>query len=307
MSEAAQDFCVVTGAFGYTGKYIARRLLAAGRRVKTLTGHPESGGEFGDRISVAPLVFDDPPKLVESLRGASVLFNTFWMRFAYGKVTYDQAVANSRTLIRAAEDAGVKRIVHVGVTNPSEDSPLPYFKGKAMVEKAIKASKLTYAILRPAVIFGPDDVLINNIAWLLRKFRVFPVPGSGDYKVQPVFVEDLAELAVTIAEREDNVVVNAVGPEVYTFNDLIRMLGQAIGVRVGVVHLNPTLGLFMASVAGRLVGDVIIQKWEIDGMEAGLFVCEGEATGRTRLSEWLSQNAPRVGRTYYSEMARHYR
>ena len=298
---------VVTGALGYTGKYITRGLLAQGGRVRSLTGHPHRPNPFGDRVDVAPLSFDDPAALVESLRGAATLYNTYWVRFSHGVVTFERAVENTRTLFRAAKQAGVRRVVHVSIANPSEDSLLPYYRGKALLERDLIESGLSYAMLRPTVIFGDEDILINNIAWLLRRFPVFGVPGAGDYKVQPIFVEDIAELAVNLGGRHDNVIVDAVGPEVYTFDTLVRLIARAVGSRARIVHVPPGLGLFLAQVIGRLLGDVTLTREELDGLMASLLVSSGPPTGRALLSEWLAQHAETVGARYASEVQRHYR
>lgn len=179
---------VVTGASGFTGKHIARRLLDAGISVRTLTGHPDRASPLRDAVDIRSLQFTDTARLVSDLAGARVLYNTYWVRFAHGRTTYDSAVSNSIALIRAAQQAGVERIVHVSITNPDVDSPLGYFRGKALVERAIRESPLSHAILRPAVLFGDDGILINNIAWLLRRFPLFVMPGSGEYRLQPIFV-----------------------------------------------------------------------------------------------------------------------
>ena len=163
---------VVTGAFSYTGNYITRRLLSMGKRVRTLTGRPNRENLFGYQVSASPFNFDNPSQLMKSLQGATTLYNTYWVRFPHGQVTFDKAVENTKTLIKAAEAAGVRRIIHISITNPSEESPLPYFRGKALVEKAITNSKLSYAVVRPTVIFGTEGILINNIAWLLRRFHL---------------------------------------------------------------------------------------------------------------------------------------
>src|SRR5580692_10935312 len=223
MSEI-QELDIVTGAFGYTGKSITRRLLDAGRRIRTITGHPERANGFGKQVEIAPMDFSDRAELVQSLRGASVLYNTYWVRFNHGRATFDEAVVNSRALIHAAAEAGVRRIVHLSIANPSLDSHLPYYSGKAQVEKAILDSGLSYAILRPTVIFGIEDILINNIAWFLRHFPLFAIPGSGRYQLQPIFVEDLAELAANSGQQEDNLVLDAAGPEVLAFEDMVRQI-----------------------------------------------------------------------------------
>ena len=298
---------VVTGAFGYTGKYITRRLLSMGRNVRTLTGHPNRPNPFGEQVSVSPFNFDDPPALTDSLRGASTLYNTYWVRFPRGQVTFDKAVQNTRALIRAAAEAGVRRIVHVSITNASEDSPLPYFRGKGLLESAVVQSGLSYAIVRPTVIFGAEDILINNIAWLLRRFPVFAVLGSGDYRVQPVFVEDMAELAIDAAQQDENMVLDAVGPETYAFDELVRLIAGKIGGRVRIIHLSPTLALALSRLIGYVVNDVVLTRDEVEGLMAGLLVSDGPPTGRTRLSDWLAENADSVGARYASELKRHYR
>ncbi len=298
---------VVTGAFGYTGRYVARRLLDRGKRVLTLTGHPGRENPFGERVRTAPFNFDRPEALRDSLRGARVLFNTYWVRFPYGRTTYDLAVDNTRTLIRAAEEAGVRRIVHISIANASAESPFPYFRGKGILEEAVRSSEMSYAILRPTVIFGAEGILINNIAWLLRRFPIFAVPGSGDYRLQPVYVEDVADMAVRAAESDANVVFDAVGPEIYSYNDLVGLIARVVGSRARLVHLPPGLVLAMAGVIGALVRDVVLTREEIDGLMAGLLVSREPPAGTTRLSEWLAQHADSVGVRYASELRRHYR
>jgi len=298
---------VVTGALSYTGKYITRRLLSMGERVRTLTGHPDRQNPFGEQVSVSPFSFDDPAELTDNLRGATTLYNTYWVRFPHGQVTFDEAVENTRTLIRAAEEAGVRRIVHLSITNASEDSPLPYFRGKGLLENAVIHSRLSYAIIRPTVIFGAEDILINNIAWLLRRFPVFVAPGSGDYRVQPVFVGDVAELAVSAAHQDEDVIVDAVGPDTYTFDELVRLIADKIRSKARIVHASPALALFLSRMAGYLVNDVMLTRDEVEGLMANLLVSDGPRTGQTRLGDWLDANAESVGAKYASELGRHYR
>ncbi len=189
----------VTGAFGYSGSYIARRLLAAGESVVTLTNTPRKA-ESPD-IPAYPLAFDDG--LVEALAGVDVLYNTYWVRFNHANFNHQQAVINSRRLFDAAKRAGVQRIVHVSITNPSADSRLDYFSGKAQVEQALIDTGVAHAILRPAVLFGGSDILINNIAWLLRTLPIFGIFGDGSYRLQPIHVDDLAALAVDQGRRRE--------------------------------------------------------------------------------------------------------
>ena len=297
----------VTGAFGFTGKYITQRLLSMGMPVRTLTGHPNRPNNFENEVDVFPLNFDNRDQMVSSLKGAEVLYNTYWIRFPRGRVTFDQAVSNTIALIRAAEEAGLRRIVHISITNASVDSPLPYFRGKALAEEAVVKSRLSHAILRPALLFGKEDILVNNIAWFLRRFPVFPVFGSGSYRVRPVFVEDLAELAVSAAQQDDDLAIDAVGPETMTFEELVCLIAASVGSKARVLHLNPGLALLLSRLTGYLVRDVVLTRDEIDGLMEELLVTPGPATGQTRLSDWLAQNTGSLGARYSSELSRHYK
>lgn len=296
---------VVTGAFSYTGKYIAQRLLDLGQTVRTLTRRRP--GTADSRIAVAMLDFADHDGLVNALRGASTLYNTYWVRFPRGQVTFEQAVANTERLLEAAVAAGVRRIVHISVTNPSETSPLPYFRGKALVEAAIARSGLSYAIIRPTLIFGPEDVLVNNIAWVLRRLPVFGIPGSGDYRVQPVSVEDVAGLAVSAGGRTGDFVHDAMGPEIYTFRTLISLIADAVSSRARIVHVPPAVAMVAVALIGRLVRDVVLTPHELQGLMTNLLVSNEAPTGQRRFSEWLVQNARNLGLRYANELDRNYR
>ncbi len=302
----SSDLNIVTGAFGYTGKYITGKLLSMGKRVKTLTGHPNRPNPFGNPVSVASFHFDNPAELTKSLQEATTLYNTYWIRFPYGQVTYDKAVAHTKILINAAKEAGIRRIVHISITNASEESPFPYFSGKGILEKFIIQSGLSYAIVRPTVIFGHEDILINNIAWFLTKFPVFAIPGDGVYRLQPVFVEDVAGIAVNAGQSDDNMVLDVVGPEIFKYEELIRLIADRVQSKAKIIHLRPGLALFLSKFIGYMVNDVVLTRDEVEGLMANLLVSKNPPTGKTRLSEWLSQNAS-IGTSYASELARHYR
>lgn len=302
-----KELNVVTGAFGYTGAYITRRLLNMGKEVRTLTGHPDRRSSLAEQVAVYPFSFDRPDQMVEALRGASVLYNTYWIRFAHKEMNFERAVANTRTLIAVAEEAGVRRIVHISITNASADSPLPYFRGKGLVEETIRSSGLSYAILRPSLIFGEEDLLINNIAWFLKKFPYFFIAGAGDYPVQPVYVEDLAELAIRVGAEDANLVVDSVGPEVFTYERLVQLIAENVSSRVKTVHVRPWLLLLVSRLVGQVVRDVVLTPDEIKGLMAGLLVSKGEPTGQTSFTRWLRENGNRLGTRYVSELNRHYR
>src|SRR6266849_7721608 len=298
---------VITGAFGYTGKYITRRLLSMGKEVRTLTGHPNNSNPFGERVRVYPFDFDNPAELVRSLRGATTFYNTYWIRFSHGTNTFESAVKNTQALIHAAVEAGVQRIVHVSITNPAETSRLPYFRGKAILERELMRSGLSYAIIRPTVIFGNEDILINNIAWLLRHFSIFPIFGSGQYCLQPIYVEDMADLVINAGQQEGNLVLDAAGPDIFTFEELVRLIADKLHRRVMIIHANPGLAFYAAKLVEPVVGDVLITRDEIAGLMANLLISQKPPTGHTHLGNWLEQNVDSVGKKYASELNRHYR
>ena len=298
--------CALTGAFGFTGKYIARVLLARGAEVVTLTNRPAEESAFSEPLPTFPLSFDDPPQLVRSLTGVDVLFNTYWIRFSHKRLTFAKAAENSKILINCAKEAGARKVVHISITNASLTSPLPYFRYKAQVEEHIRASGLPFAIIRPALIFGEESILINNIAWMLRRFPIFAIPGSGEYRLRPIFVEDLAKLVVAAAEEEDNTEKDAVGPEVFRFRALVEEIARAVGSSARIVCAPPWVAFALARGLGVVVRDVVLTKDEVAGLMQELLMREGPATGETPFTQWLSENAAHLGVQYFSELKRHY-
>ncbi len=300
----SRDIHIVTGAFGYSGRYIARRLLDAGYEVRTLTGSPDRINPFNGRVKAYPFNFDNPERLIDSLSGASVLYNTYWVRFNHQDFAHSIAVDNTMKLFDAAKKAGIKRIVHVSITNPSPDSHLEYFSGKAKLECALIESGLSFSILRPTVVFGKEDILINNIAWFLRKFPVFGVFGDGNYRMQPIYVDDLAKLAVEQGQKKENCIINAIGPETFTYRGLVEDIGGIIGKRRPIVSISPATGHFIGALVGRMKGDVAITRDEIEGLMADLLYTNSPPAGDTRLTDWIKENSSRLGIRYSSELAR---
>ncbi|MGO9086833.1 MAG: SDR family oxidoreductase [Candidatus Sulfotelmatobacter sp.] len=306
-----RQLVTITGAFSYTGKYTTGLLLDRGYEVRTLTNHPpaqdpDRPDPFGGQVEIFPYNFDRPEELRRSLEGASTLINTYWVRFPRGGTTFAAAVGNSRLLIEAAKDAGVRRIVHVSIANPSLDSPLGYYSGKAQVEQAVRESGLSYTILRPTVIFGTEDILINNIAWFVRHFPVFAIPGDGKYGIRPIYVEDMARLLADGVNQQENAVVDAVGPETFGFEELVRLIAQSVGRRIHVAHVPMTVAYVATLLTGWMVRDVVLTWEEYEGLMSNLLASEAPAAGRTRLSAWLAENGDRVGRKYASEVGRHF-
>lgn len=300
----SQNLHVVTGAFGYSGKYIATRLLAEGARVRTLTNSMQRVNPFGGQVEVHPFNFDRPDELADSLRGAQVLYNTYWVRFNHSLFKHESAVQNTLTLFEAARQAGVKRIVHISITNPSEDSPFEYFSGKARLEHALQQTGISHAILRPTVLFGKEDILINNIAWSLRHLPVLGLFGDGSYRLQPIYVDDLAALAVEQGRQSGNATIDAIGPETFAYRELATVISGIIGVKRPILSMPPALAYLVGWALGLLLGDVLITWPEVRGLMAGLLCTDSAPAGTTRLTGWAREHKDTLGVKYASELAR---
>jgi uncharacterized protein YbjT (DUF2867 family) len=302
LSVAARD--VVTGAFSYTGRHIAEQLLARGRSVRTLTRRAEPSHPLASRVEAAPLVFDE--SLVGSLRGTDTLYNTYWVRFERGRQTFAGAVENTARLVEAARRAGVRRVVHVSVANPDPASPFPYYRGKAETEAIVRGSGLSYAIVRPTLVFGPGDILLNNIAWGLRHVPVFLVPGDGRYDVQPVSVGDTAAICVEAGEAVDDLVLDAAGPVRWSFEELVRLVARAVGSHAWITRAPPSIAFGAARVAGLGLRDVLVTRDELGALMAELLVSHEAPRGRERFDAWLHEHPASVGQRCTSELARNF-
>ncbi len=298
------DLDVVTGAFSFTGRYIAEELLERGRAVRTLTRRPQPEHPLASQVETAPFVFDET--LVANLRGADTLYNTYWVRFERGHATFDTAVANTRILLDAAVAAGVRRVVHVSVANPGDHSPFPYFRGKAQAEALVRASGLSHAIVRPTLVFGPEDILVNDIAWILRRMPLFLVPGNGRYEVQPVSVSDTARICVEAGAAPDDLVVDAAGPERFAFEPFVRLIAAAIRSRARIRTAPASLALTASRMLGLLVRDVVLTRDEVGALMAGLLVSNEPPRGRDRFEDWLAESSSTLGESYQSELRRNF-
>ena len=298
---------VVTGSFGYIGRYITRQLLDLGREVKTITTHPEKPNPFGGKVKAYRYHFDKPDLLIETLRGTSTLYNTYWIRFEYRGKTFEEALTNTATLFSCAREAGVQKIVHISVTQASEHSALPYYKGKGLQEQILAAAGVPYAIVRPTLVFGKEDILVNNIAWMIRKFPIFPIFGSGNYKVQPVYVGDVAAIAIAQSNGLTGTIVDAIGEETFTFEKMVRLIVSKLGCHTRLVHMSPGLGILCGKVIGLFCRDIVLTNDELKGLMEDLLTSSQSPNGTTRFSDWLEENRNVVGGSYSSELWRHFR
>ena len=303
---AGRTLDAVTGAFSFTGRAIAARLLDEGRDVVTLVRRA-GPNPFGERVGVRQLALDDPAALEAALAGVDTLYNTFWIRFPRGSLTFDATVERSRRLVEAAQRAGVRRLVHISVVNASDDGPTPYFAAKSRVERLVRESGLSHAIVRPTLTFGTGDILVNNLAWVLRRFPVFAVPGDGRYRLQPVHVDDVGAIAVRAGLRADDLLTDAAGPEILEFDEFVRVLARAVGSRTRLLHVPPPLAYLGSRMLGLLVRDVMLAAHEITELTGSVLVSSEPPAGTVSFRSWVAEHGDSLGRRYHSELDRHYR
>ena len=299
------NIAVVTGAFSYTGSAVARSLIARGYTVRTLTNRTSPVHDPGPGVEAFPLQFAEPERLEQAMRGAEIFVNTYWVRYPGVGVSFDSAVRNTGVLLNAARAAGVRRTVQVSVSNPSLDSPLAYYRGKAQVEELVRALGTSYAIVRPTLVVGPKDILVDNIAWFLRRFPLFALPGSGRYRLQPVTLDDAGEIIAEAALATEDMTVDAAGPEVMTFRDLVEAIAAAVGRHPPIISVPPTVALALLRAVGWAVGEVILSREELEGLATELLVSREPPRGAHSVRDWLRDHGDDLGRSYTSEIGRH--
>lgn len=293
----------VTGAFSYSGAAIADELLRRGMRVRTLTGHP-GGAPSRSPIEVHPLDFTDGGKLRDSLAGVDTLYNTYWVRYPHSGSTFETAVENSRALFAAATEAGVRRIVHLSITHPDIESPYPYFRGKALVERELLSTGVPSAIVRPAFLFGRAGVLVNNIAWMARHLPVLAIGDGGGYWLRGIHVDDLATQCADLGDQDSNVCADAVGPERMTFRSLVEQVREAVGGRAPIVSVPGWALTSLTTALGFAIRDRILTSDEYHAMADGLADSAAPPSGQTRLTDWLAANVDSLGRRYANDTRR---
>lgn len=298
---------IVTGAFGYIGKYITQHLLEQGEEVKTITTHPDKPNPFGASVMSHKYDFDDPKRLIDHLRGAHTLYNTYWIRFPFDSLTFESAVRNTEVLFSCASAAGIRKIVHISVTNASRTSPLPYYRGKGEQEALLTKCGISYSIVRPTLVFGKEDILVNNIGWLIRHFPLFPIFGDGKYKVQPVCVYDLARISVGASRSPNGMVIDAIGPETYTFNDFVSSIVTSLAAICKPIHVSPAFGIACGKLIGFALGDILLTSDELRGLMSNLLTSDQKPNGTIKFSDWLKENRDLLGAMYSSEIKRHFR
>ena len=310
-----EDVAAVTGAWSFSGRHVAHRLLANGwtlRSISNRSPHPDDDPYHGQvrRIEYT----HDIDRLATELRTCRVLVSNLWTRHDKPPIGHKgpwlshlQAVDQSAVLIMAAAQAGVERLVWTSITNPGQDPDLSYFAGKAVVEQLVRRSGLSYAILRPACFFGGGGILIDNVAWAAQRLPFVPIPDGPPYRIRPIHVEDYADLVVEATASSDDYTIDAVGPDRPEFGELIREVAEAAGSHAKALRLPIKACRLSYAVAGRILGETVLSDDELTGLSRNRLDSKAESTGSTSLLDWIRTTDEKLGRRFRREPHRPWR
>ena len=285
-----------------------RRLLDSGQRVITLTNSPDRANPSAAGSRAVPVQLRPTRRAGASRSTAStVLYNTYWVRFNHPLFTHADAVRNTLALFEAARQAGVQPRRPRQHHQPVGGLAAGVFprQGAARAGACVE-SGLSYAILRPTVLFGKEDILINNIAWVLRHLPVFGVFGDGQYRLAADLRRRPGRTGASSRARAARTsIINAIGPETFTYRELVRDDRPAHRQARGrSCRCRRRVGYLAGRLIGALVGDVMITREEIAGLMADLLYVDSPPAGTTRLTDWAHEHAGTLGRRYASELAR---
>ena len=305
---------LITGAFSFSGRFIAEELLKTGEKVETLTGHPRPEFPYFNKITIKQFNFDNFDAMVENFRGVNTFYNSYWIRFPHGNTTWRDAIVNSKKLFRACKIAGVKKIVHISVTNPNLDSPYSYFKGKAVVEELLKRSGVPYTILRIAWMYEEGDILVNNIAWILKRLPIFGVFGGGSYKLQPVSLRTLGKVAVEnryLGDKTINInkIIDVIGPETYTYYEFVSLINKSIKAKTLILPspwFAVYIPIFVSKILNIVLRDRLLTIDEIYSLKDNLLLTDSQPIGEKSFKKWVIRNKERLGLKWANEIKRHY-
>lgn len=249
---------LVTGAAGFVGRHVTRLLVDRGERVRALVRGTAGAARLEDvdcELAVGDVA--DPASLSTALTGVDAVVHLVAIiagRPADFERVMTQGTAN---VIAAAQEAGVGRIVYVSALGTSEQTKdaVPYYRAKWACEQAVAASGISSAILRPSFVFGPDGGALPRFLRIARLAPVTPVIGGGTQRIQPIWVDDLAEaVAAALAGPPHDGPIELGGPDVVDWNELWAMLKAVQGARRPTVHLPTWLMRPQALLLERLPG-----------------------------------------------------
>jgi uncharacterized protein YbjT (DUF2867 family) len=270
MSETDRIIAVAGGS-GFIGRAIVRCLAATpGLSVRVLTRDPEKArarltGEgkvaLAGEVEFVAADVNEPSKLAKALVGADTIVNAVQFDgypienpargLTFLRVDYGGTVA----LIAGAKEASVANFIYISGAAADERSTNPAFRAKGRAERVLRTSGLAFTILRPSLVYGPEDRVVNGLASALRMMPIMVVPGTGRQHLRPLFVEDLAAcVALAIGGRGRDGIFEIGGPDEMAFDELVRLLMEITGHKRPLVHVPESMLRIAGAVAEKLPG-----------------------------------------------------
>jgi uncharacterized protein YbjT (DUF2867 family) len=224
---------LITGATGYIGRHLVARMVAQGERPRILVRDVKRAAEIlpADKVELVQGDTLDPKALKGAVQGVDTIVHAAFItadhKESAGNHYEDTNVRGTGNLIRAAKEAGVKRIVEISGLGTKQDKPGSYMQGRYLAEQMLKDSGLDWTIIQPSVLFGKDAPFIKGLTDLIRTAPVVPLIGGGKTMFQPIYVEDVVTVIMKVLEdpaRTNGKIYTIGGPEYYSFSQVIDVL-----------------------------------------------------------------------------------
>jgi len=254
----------VFGGTGFLGRRIVRQLRRREFFLRVASRHPERGQQiFGTDDPHVPSVkadIRDEQSVADAMAGAFAVVNAVSLYVERGEETFHSLhVESARRVAAQAQRAGVRHLVHVSGIGSDPRSPSLYIRTRGEGELAVRGAFANAIVVRPAVMFGPDDAFLTTILRLLRRLPVYPLFGGGRTRLQPAHVEDVAEAIASALQRAQTspTTFECAGPRVYSYEELLRLVAREAGLKRLLVPVPFAAWLGLASIAEMLPGPPI--------------------------------------------------
>ena len=264
----------VTGGTGFVGGHVVHALRRAGRPVRCLVRNPGKAGKLAALgCELAEGDVTDPASLRGAVEGVDVVVHLVAIRQGKREQFQRIMVGGTRNLLKAAEERGVKRFVHMSALGASQETKelVPYYEAKWQMEQDVQRSELPYVIFRPSFVFGRDGGILPTFRKLAKLTPVTPIIGSGEQQIQPIWADDVAayfERAVDL-DSATNRTFELGGPDVVSWNEFWQRLKRILGVRRPSAHVPVGLMKMNALVTERLPGNIPLTRDLLKMLEHG--------------------------------------
>jgi uncharacterized protein YbjT (DUF2867 family) len=259
MVAASNRTVTVFGGTGFLGRCIVRHLRLHGFCVRVASRHLNRDGALlgpdDPQLQLLKADVHDERSVADALVGAYGAVNAVSLYVEHEQETFHSVhVASAQRVAAQARRAGVRRLVHVSGIGADSSSPSLYIRKRGEGELAVREAFADAILIRPAVMFGPDDAFLTRILELLKRLPIYPMFGNGQMKLQPVYVEDVGQAIAKLLHEEQtgSLVFEFGGPRVYSYEDLLRTVANAAGAKCILIPLPFTAWHLLARIAETL-------------------------------------------------------